>query len=147
MESDVILEMRTTVHAPASKVWEALTDPAMVKQYFFGTNLHTNWEQGGPISFKGTYEGKTYEDKGRVLDFIPEKLLRHTYWSSMSGIPDEEENYAIITYQLKKDGDDTDLTVRQENIPDEKTKTHAAQNWSKVLTALKDLLETEDITK
>ncbi|WP_256871474.1 SRPBCC domain-containing protein [Paenarthrobacter nitroguajacolicus] len=29
----------TTIAAPPEKVWEALTDPALIRQYFLGTNV------------------------------------------------------------------------------------------------------------
>ena len=59
----------------------------------------------------------------------------------MSGIEDKQENYLIITYSLEKKDDGTDLTITQENIQDEKTKVHSEQNWTKVITDLKNLLE------
>ena len=59
----------------------------------------------------------------------------------MSGIEDKQENYLIITYSLEKKDDGTDLTITQENIQDEKTKAHSEQNWTKVITDLKNLLE------
>ena len=52
---------------------EAIIDPVKVKQYFFGTDLVTNWEVGKPIFFRGEWEGQAYEDKGTVLQFEPKK--------------------------------------------------------------------------
>jgi uncharacterized protein YndB with AHSA1/START domain len=112
-----------------------------VKQYFFGTNLHTDWKEGGEIRFTGEWEGKTYEDKGTILTVVPHQLIRYTYWSPMSGREDKPENYVNITYQLEGDEETTVLEITQENIPDEKTKEHSEQNWNKVLGQLKMLLE------
>ena len=33
----------TTLKAPASKVWDALTKPDLIKQYLFGTEATTDW--------------------------------------------------------------------------------------------------------
>lgn len=139
--------MKTTVHAPADRVWEALTQPDQIRKYFFGTNTSTNWKPGSPIIFTGEWEGRKYEDKGTIIAVVPKKLIKYNYWSSMSGIEDKPENYVVITYELEEEGDDTALTVRQENIPDEWMKTHAAGNWTKVLGGLKDLVEAEEIIK
>ena len=134
------------IDAPVSKVWEALTTPSLIKQYFFGTNAIPDWKEGSPLIFKGEWEGKKYEDKGTILKMAPPKLFRYTYWSSMSGIEDNPENYVTITYELSEKNKGTFLTVKQENIRDEKMRQHAEENWNKVLADLKRLLEKEPAT-
>ena len=141
MKSKIKGQVSTNIHAPINKVWDALTKPEMIKQYFFDTNTFTDWKVGSPIKFKGEWEGKKYEDKGTILDFQKNKLIKYDYWSSMSGIEDEPENYVTITYKLAEKDDQVNVTVIQENIPDEKMKKHAEENWRKVLNGLKKLLE------
>lgn len=134
---------KTTVHinAPITRVWEALTNPSMVKEYFFGTELITDWVIGHPIIFKGEWEGKSYEDKGTVLDFEPNKSLRYNYLSSMSGMEDHPENYANITYDVYEDHGVTALTVTQDHIQSDEAKKHSEENWAAVLKGLKEYLE------
>ena len=141
MKSKIKGQVSTDIHAPINKVWDALTRPEIIKQYFFGTNTFTDWKVGSPIKFKGEWEGKTYEDKGTILDIEKNKLIKYDYWSSISGIEDKPENYAVITYKLKEKDDQVNLTIIQENIPDEKMKEHSEENWQKVLNGLKNLLE------
>ena len=141
MNSTISLEVSTVIHAPVHKVWEALTKPEIIKEYFFGTNTYTDWQPGHPIVFKGEWEGKNYEDKGTVMEVKENELIRYNYWSSMSGIQDKPENYVTISYQVEGKDNDVTLTVRQENIPDEKMKAHSEENWKKVLKELKNLLE------
>ncbi len=141
MKNNITGEVSIEINAPVSKVWEALTTPDIIKQYFFGTDAVSDWKVGSPLIFKGEWEGKKYEDKGTILDIVPNKLFKYTYWSSMSGIEDKPENYVDITYELTKKNNHTILEVTQENIPDEKTKDHSEQNWRKVLGDLKKLLE------
>lgn len=141
MKSGITGRVTININATIEKVWAALTDPAIIKQYFFGTDTHTDWEVGNPVKFTGTWEGKQYEDKGTVLENKRYKLLRYSYWSSMSGIEDKPENYVIVTYELAGTDGDVDLTVTQENIPDEKTKEHSQENWKKVLNGLKQVVE------
>ncbi|MGZ4038890.1 MAG: SRPBCC domain-containing protein, partial [Bacteroidia bacterium] len=38
------LSKSLTINAPAAKVWKALTDASIVKQYFFGTNVKSDWK-------------------------------------------------------------------------------------------------------
>ncbi|MEW6469472.1 MAG: SRPBCC family protein [Bacteroidota bacterium] len=129
------------IQAPAEKVWQALTDPAQIRQYFFGTNAESDWKEGSAVTFTGEWQGKAYRDKGTILKAEPNRLLRYTYWSSLSGIADKPENYVIITYELIPEEDGTLLTITQENVPDEKMRKHAEENWEKVLHNLKGLLE------
>ena len=59
----------------------------------------------------------------------------------MSGIEDKPENYVIVTYQLSGKDENVNLSVLQENIPDEKMKAHSVENWNKVLNGLKKVVE------
>lgn len=140
-KSDIIGTTSISIHAPVAKVWEALTKPELIKQYFFGTDTVTDWKIGHPIIFKGEWQGKSYQDKGTILDIVPNKLISYKYWSSLSGTEDKPENYATITYRLSEEHDTTRIGITQENIPDEKTKAHSEENWKKVLEGLKSLVE------
>ena len=146
MKSKISAKVKTNINAPLSKVWDALTKPEIIKQYFFGTDTITTWEKGSPITFKGEWEGKSYKDKGTVLDVQKNKLIKYSYWSSMSGIEDKPENYVIVTYALSGSDNNVELSIAQENIPDEKMKEHSAENWRKVLADLKKLVETNTPT-
>lgn len=146
METHVTGKVSIDINASAIKVWEALTTPELIKEYFFGTDAISDWKVGSSIIFKGEWQGKTYEDKGTILEVVPGKLLKYTYWSSLSGLQDDQENYLDITYELTESNDSTILTITQENIPDENTKEHTEDNWKKVLTDLKNLLETKTET-
>lgn len=135
-------KIQCTIHAPVDKVWDGLTKPELVKQYFFGTQLVTTWQPGDPIYFRGEWEGKSYEDKGTVLQFEPGKLLKYNYFSSWSDLEDRPENYQNLTYRLKAKGNSTVLTITQRNIDTLEKKVHSAQNWSGLMKALKKLMET-----
>jgi uncharacterized protein YndB with AHSA1/START domain len=141
MKSNIKAQVSINIHATISNVWEALTNPEIIRKYFFGTNTITDWKVGSPIKFKGEWQGKSYEDKGTILEIQKNKLIKYDYWSSMSGIEDKPENYVIVTYQLSGEDENVNLSVLQENIPDEKMKTHSEENWNKVLNGLKKVAE------
>ena len=141
MKSNIKAQVSINIHATIANVWEALTNPDIIKKYFFGTNTITDWEVGSPIKFKGEWEGKSYEDKGTILEIQKNKLIKYDYWSSMSGIEDKPENYVIVTYQLSGEDENVNLSVLQENIADEKMKAHSEENWNKVLNGLKKVVE------
>jgi uncharacterized protein YndB with AHSA1/START domain len=127
------------IHASSDQVWQGLTDPVIVKQYFFGTNVVSTWQLGAPIYFRGEWEGKSYEDKGLILSIDPGKHLTYSYWSSMSGTPDLPENYRNVTYQLTTENGGTKLEVLQESDADKKE--HSESNWKMIFGGLKKILE------
>jgi uncharacterized protein YndB with AHSA1/START domain len=131
-----------TIHATPHEVWNALTDPGMVKQYMYGTEMSTDWKQGSPISWKGEWKGKAYEDKGKVLAVEPQKLLKYTHWSPMGGSEDKPENYHTLTYELAGEDGGTTLKLTQDNnaTQDEADKM-AKDNWGPVLNGLKETVE------
>jgi len=135
--------LATTINikAPAAKVWKGLTDPELVKQYFFGTTLKSDWKEGSPITFSGEWEGKAYEDKGTILEIIPGEYLKYSYWSSMSGTEDKPGNYANVSYRVTEKDGVTSLEVIQDGIKDDASKEHSEKNWQMVFGGLKKILE------
>ncbi len=129
------------INAPASKVWQALVTPDIIKQYLFGVETISDWQEGSSIIYRGVWDGKTFEDRGKITKIEPEKILATTYWTSFSGLPDSPENYERVTYQLSREGSQTILTITQDDILSEESRDHSAKNWQGVLTALKNLLE------
>jgi uncharacterized protein YndB with AHSA1/START domain len=141
MGKKLTVEISIKVNAPASKVWNALTKPEIIKQYLFGTEVISNWKVGSRIIYKGVWEGKPYEDKGIIKKIQPRKLFQSTYLSSMSEKEDKPENYATVTYELKKEYNGTLLTISQDNIDTEEGKKHMKENWEIVLKKLKEVVE------
>jgi uncharacterized protein YndB with AHSA1/START domain len=140
METKYVASAAVVINAPPLKVWEALTRPDLIQQYLFGTNVTTDWRVGSPITYRGTWQGKDYEDKGVVLQNEPGRLLISTYWSSLSGVPDVPENYKTVRYELAADGAGTRLTITQDNNDSQEESDHSEQNWNMVLDGIKKLL-------
>ena len=129
------------INAPISKVWQALVNPEIIKEYLFGTEVITDWKVGSPITYKGEWQGKPFEDKGEILKIEPEKVLISTHWSPLSGLPDSPENYHTVTYTLSEKGGSTEVTITQDNNATEDEKKHSEGNWNTVLDGMKKLLE------
>ena len=141
MSKGSIARATATIDAPASKVWDALTKPELIKQYLFGTEVTSDWRVGSPITYRGEWQGKPYEDKGKILEIEPGKRLVSTFWSSLGGLPDAPENYNTVRYELAPEDGATRLTVTQDNNPSQEAADHSAQNWRTVLDGIKQLLE------
>ena len=114
---------RATVEIRASRadVWRALTDPAEIKQYFMGdADVETDWKVGSPITFRGKWNGQSFED----------------------------ENYHLVDITLDGDDGATTVTLEQSNltggVSDEDRQQRAAfeQNWQDMLDKLREQTQT-----
>ncbi len=143
MKNSLVAEVSLEINSTPAQVWKALTTPSLIRKYLMGTNVTSNWEAGSSIIYEGEYNGKQYHDKGTIKNIIPEKLLQSTYWSSMSGKDDREENYNLVTYALTSLGAKTVLTVTQDNIADENERQHSLKNWHDVLAKMREVVENE----
>jgi uncharacterized protein YndB with AHSA1/START domain len=141
MTSKLIAKVSCSIGATPQEVWNALTNPDLIEQYFFGTKAISDWKVGSALHFKGIWEGKEYLDKGTILKSEFARLFEYDYISSFSGLEDKPENYATITYQLFPEEQGTRLEITQTNIATEEMQKHSEQNWGYILTNLKQLLE------
>lgn len=125
------------IDAPAEQVWATLTEPAAVKAWMFGTDLETDWRVGGPIVWKGEYEGRSYEDKGEVLGFDPPRSFSVTHFSPMSGQDDLPENYHTLVFALAATDQGTRLELSQDNNTSDDEAQRAVANWTQALRSVK----------
>jgi uncharacterized protein YndB with AHSA1/START domain len=138
---DFIAKASKTIAAPASEVWSALVDPEQVREYMFGTEVASDWKEGGAISWKGEWKGKAYEDKGTVVQVKPRTLLQYTHFSPLAGLPDVPENYHTVTIELAEDGASTNVTLTQDGNATDEAREHSEKNWSMMLDGLKKVIE------
>jgi uncharacterized protein YndB with AHSA1/START domain len=132
----------TEINASPGRVWSALTDPAQIEEYMFGSRVTTDWKQGSPIVWKGEYEGRKYEDRGQILEIEPQRRLRMTHFSPLSGREDAPENYHTLVFELEQAGHEkTHLSLSQDNNSTEEEAEHSKSNWETMLNGLKQLAE------
>jgi uncharacterized protein YndB with AHSA1/START domain len=141
MDKNLIARSSITVQAPNEKVWKALVSPAAIREYMFGTHVVTDWKEGGPILWKGEWQGKAYEDKGVILQFKPGRTIHYSHFSPLSGLPDRPENYHTVTIELSREGAQTRVSLSQDNNPTEQDRQHSEANWGTMLASLKKYLE------
>jgi uncharacterized protein YndB with AHSA1/START domain len=142
MNHPLIATAQVKVNAPVTRVWDALVNPDLIRQYMFGTNAISDWKEGAPIVWKGEWEGKPYADKGVILKLKPEQVLQYSHFSPLSGQPDVPENYHTVTIELASVDTGTLVRLSQDNNATEEEREHSEQNWGLTLASLKKLLET-----
>lgn len=129
------------VLAPVAKVWATLTDPAAIRQYMFGTTVTSAWKSGSAIRWRGEWQGRSYEDKGVILEIEPPRLLRYTHFSPLLGLPDLPENYHTVTVRLSPEDAGTRVSLVQDNNDTEEARAHSEDGWTRMLNGLKRLAE------
>src|SRR5690349_14361385 len=129
MNKGFVSKAEVTITAPVTKVWDALVSPEIIKQFMFGTDVVSDWMEGGPIRWRGEYQGKKYEDKGVILKLEPDRVLQYSHFSPLSGQPDVPENYHIVTMELSDRDTSTVLALSQDNNATEEEREHTAQFW------------------
>src|SRR5256885_15445183 len=141
MPKGLIAKASTSIAAPAAKVWDALVNPQMIKQYMFGATVVSDWREGSPITWKGEWKGKPYEDKGRIQRIQSQRLLQYSHYSPLSGLPDKPENHHTVTIEVEGKGAETRVSLAQDNNESDEARQHPEQNWKMMLESLKKLLE------
>lgn len=141
MEQDRIAKASIDIDAPQDLVWRALVDPAAIKQYMFGTTVASDWREGAPITWKGEWKGKAYEDKGVILALDRGRRLRYSHFSPLAGLPDRPENYHTVTIDLSGENGRTHVSLAQDHNATEEARAHSEENWRMMLGGLKKYVE------
>ena len=140
--TETTAQVSRTLHAPVDEVWRVLTDARKVGSLFMGSTVETNFHVGSPITFRGEFKGKAYEDKGQILAAEPGRTLSFSHYSGLSGAPDTPDNYHVVSFALTPDGRRTKVTLTQRNLKggvkpsDEAHRDEYEKNWSTVLDGL-----------
>lgn len=140
---DSVFNKTIIINAKSSGVWDALTRLELMKKWMSETDIDiiTNWEVGGPITFKANQNEMRFENKGVILQFDPCEIFRYSHLSSLSNLPDVTENYTVIEFRLAPKENQTTLTVTISNFPTEEIYKHFVFYWTVTLELLKTSIE------
>jgi uncharacterized protein YndB with AHSA1/START domain len=133
-----------TIKARPSRVWDTLTNTDLMKQWMGDAEMqievNTEWKVGSPIVIKG-FHHMTFENKGTVLRYDPNKMLKYDYLSSISRLADQPEHYTSIEFTLTPEEDQTKLILTLSNFPTESIFKHVGFYWRTTIHIMKNLAE------
>ena len=129
----------TYINTTPEKLWNALTDPELTRQYWFNHRNASNWKEGS------TWEHQNYDDPsdvhvvGTVLESKPPRRLVLS-WSTPAnkGVP---EKTSRATFEIEPMMEAVKLSVFHEDL-DPEMGAMVSGGWPMVLASLKSLLET-----
>lgn len=138
-----------TINAPASRVWNTLTNPDETAKYMFGCRATSDWKTGSVLTWPGVYEGKEVVFvSGNILQIEPNKLLVYTVIDPNAPYPKTPENHLTVKYELSESNGATTLTVSQygfENAADGEKRYKEIYNngdgWNPILEQIKTIAE------
>ena len=119
-----------TFNAPVERVWNALTDVAQMRQWYFDLKEFKP-EVGFEFQFVVEHEGTTYDHRCKVTEVIPQKKLAYT-WRYKG-----HEGDSLVTFELFSDGNKTRLKLTHEGLETfPKTPAYARENFEKGWTEI-----------
>jgi uncharacterized protein YndB with AHSA1/START domain len=133
----------THIAATPDSVWQALTDGALTRQYWYGRRAESDWKVGSPVTFwYETASGEAVSDRGIVLESSRPRHLSYT-WQVQFIEEMRDESPSRVTFDIEPEGDDTKLTVTHNELEAGGKVLEAVRNgWPAILSSLKSLLET-----
>lgn len=129
------------INASPPKVWDALTQPALVKRWQYGSDLITDWKEGSSIRFESEWQGKIYEQWGKVLEVKPNHLIKYSLFAPRPDLEDKPENYFTMSYVLTAENGQTKLEIIQEDNRPGAVQEEPQGEENPVLQTLKKIAE------
>ena len=127
------------IAAPIERIWQALTDPKLTEQYWFGYRIASDWKIGS--HYVVDKDGVPPFDKGIVLECDPPRRLSYTWHPQYQNVL--HEPHSRVTFELVPFESEVQLTVIHDEFEaDSKVFESVSGGWPKVLSSLKSLLET-----
>src|SRR3954471_13447075 len=124
----------TYIATTPEKLWQALTDGAFTRQYWFGTSVESDWSRGSRVIFRS---GGEVHDTGEVLDCVPYRRLSYS-WQVEFHEAFRREKPSRVTFELETTGGRGQADGDPRRIRTG-SKVHAAvsNGWPMILSSLK----------
>lgn len=133
----------TYIATTPEKLWEALTSGEFTEQYFFGSEVRSDWREGSTVTYSRNGQ---VTDQGTILKCEPYRLLSFT-WNYVGDKSDRKQP-SRVTFELKPMDATVKLTLKHDDLQPtdivERDDTFEGLNngWPAILSNLKSLLET-----
>lgn len=128
----------TYILSTPEKVFDALLEPEMTKQFWGWHKNVSDWQAGASWSHVDYDDPTQVAVEGTVVEIERPRLLVLTWHS-----PKTSEPASRVTFQIDTFEDTVKLTVSHTELdPESKTFQGISMGWPAILSSLKSLLET-----
>lgn len=130
-------EMAIEINATPEQVWQAIVDPSLTRQYYYGSDILSDWKAGSRWTSES--DGQVFLE-GEILEIEPPHRLVQSF-HVVDDDPTVGDPPSTVTWELTP-------------LPDGKTRLHLAHagqgqatldytegGWEHILGGMKDLLE------
>jgi uncharacterized protein YndB with AHSA1/START domain len=133
----------TYIRTTPEKLWSALTDAEVMKQYWFGVHCESQWTAGS--SWKLVYPDGRNTDAGEIVEAEPPRRLV-IRWQHQDKPELKAEGESHCTMELRSSGPAVKLSITHtiERAPSNFIAAVSGA-WPMVISNLKSLLETGSI--
>ena len=137
----------TYIRTTPERLWEALTTPEFISQYWFGSTAESDFKAGSPWTLRMA-DGEL-ADTGEILESVPGKRLV-IKWLNEWKPEFKAEGYATCTMEIEPVADVQIPSVRLSithtmDRADSGFIGAVSGGWPRILSNLKSLLETGSI--
>jgi uncharacterized protein YndB with AHSA1/START domain len=133
----------TFIRTTSAKLWEALTQPEFIRQYWFNTVVECSWQKGSP--WKMARPDGSLTDTGEILEIDPPRRMV-IRWQNEWKPELKAEGLSRCTIELEPVDKAVKLTITHEiDRPDSPFITAVSGGWPRILSNLKSLLETGEV--
>ena len=133
----------TFIRTTPAKLWQALTEPEFIRQYWFNATIECAWQQGSPWKMIGG-DG-TLTDSGEILEIDPPRRMV-IRWQNQWKPELKAEGTSRCSIELEPVDHAVKLTITHElERPESKFIVAVSGGWPRILSNLKSLLETGEI--
>lgn len=129
------------INAPASRVWEAITDPDLTQQYFYGTRVESTWQPGDAMNYRSA-DGGQLVSTGEIIAVDEPARLEFTFHALWDPALEAEGPVREI-WSLDETAGMTRLTIEVHGAPaGSRTLTDFSDGFPYIVSGLKTLVET-----
>jgi uncharacterized protein YndB with AHSA1/START domain/DNA-binding transcriptional ArsR family regulator len=124
------------LRATPERVWQALTDSELTKQYYYGNTVESDWKPGSSLVYRNPDGSEAIQCE--IVEADPPRRLVHTFF-----FPGTDESPSRCTWSIESRGEATLLVLTHDEFDGEsQTYRSVAHGWVPILSGLKTLLET-----
>lgn len=127
------------INATPEQVWQSLTDPKLTQQYYFNTQVDSDWQAGSKIYYRDPTGGIILE--GEIVKFDPPRQLTTTFkpaWAPQA----QDTDASVVSWEISSQATGCKLKLTHQGLDPNSPVSADIQNaWMPTLSSLKGVVE------